>query len=68
MISAIEALQRLREGNQRFVSETRNGGERASETRRLELATRFACPLAAVAGFGDEALVAFAQPLQGFYC
>ena len=52
MISAIEALQRLREGNQRFVSETRNGGERASETRRLELATR-QDPFAIVLGCSD---------------
>ena len=53
MISAIEALQRLREGNQRFVSETRNGGERASETRRLELATR-QDPFAIVLGCSDS--------------
>ena len=38
MISAREALERLREGNRRFVSGVRNGGVAASQTRRYELA------------------------------
>lgn len=37
MISAIEALQRLREGNQRFVSGAQGKGLIESQTRRSEL-------------------------------
>ena len=38
MISAQEALARLREGNRRFVSEIRSHGTLTSQTRRRELA------------------------------
>ena len=38
MISAQEALARLREGNRRFVSEIRSQGTLTSQTRRRELA------------------------------
>ena len=38
MISAKEALERLREGNRRFVSDIRDQDGRASQTRRAELA------------------------------
>jgi carbonic anhydrase len=53
MITALEALQRLREGNRRFVSENRNGDARATETRRRELADRQA-PFAIVLGCSDS--------------
>lgn len=53
MIPALEALQRLREGNRRFVSENRNGEARANESRRRELATRQA-PFAIVLGCSDS--------------
>ncbi len=53
MISAHEALQRLREGNGRFVSENRNGDDRASQTRRLELAVG-QNPFAIVLGCSDS--------------
>lgn len=39
MISAREALERLREGNRRFVSGVRSGDGVASPTRRFELTT-----------------------------
>jgi carbonic anhydrase len=38
MISARQALEHLREGNLRFVSDTRNRGTLTSQTRRIELA------------------------------
>lgn len=38
MISAQEALERLREGNRRFVSDIRNRDNLTSQTRRIELA------------------------------
>ena len=53
MIPALEALQRLREGNRRFVSENRNGEARANESRRRELAVRQA-PFAIVLGCSDS--------------
>jgi len=34
MISAREALERLREGNRRFVSDVRSGDTLTSQTRR----------------------------------
>jgi carbonic anhydrase len=53
MISAYEALERLREGNRRFVSENRNGDDRASQTRRRELAVG-QNPFAIVLGCSDS--------------
>ena len=53
MIPALEALQQLRDGNQRFVSEIRNGEARANETRRRELAAR-QDPFAIVLGCSDS--------------
>ena len=53
MISADEALQRLREGNLRFVSESRNGGAHAGESRRRELAAR-QNPFAIILGCSDS--------------
>ena len=38
MISASEALERLREGNRRFVADDCNGGQQAGKNRRRELA------------------------------
>ena len=53
MISAIEALERLREGNRRFVSDLRNGHALASHARRNEVA---ACqePFAIILGCSDS--------------
>ncbi|HTY94863.1 MAG TPA: carbonic anhydrase [Steroidobacteraceae bacterium] len=52
MIPAREALQRLRDGNARFVSETRKG-DSASGRRRIELATR-QLPYAIILGCSDS--------------
>ena len=51
--SAREALERLREGNRRFVSGVRNGGIAASETRRYELAAG-QHPFAIILGCSDS--------------
>ena len=53
MISADQALERLREGNRRFVSDTRNGGAHAGETRRLEVAAG-QNPFAIILGCSDS--------------
>ena len=53
MISADEALQRLREGNRRFVSESRNGGLQAGESRRREVAAA-QNPFAIILGCSDS--------------
>jgi carbonic anhydrase len=53
MISAIEALGRLREGNRRFVSQIRSGHTMASEERRLEL-TAGQEPFAIILGCSDS--------------
>jgi len=53
MISADEALERLREGNRRFVSESRNDGAHAGESRRRELAVR-QNPFAIILGCSDS--------------
>ena len=53
MISADEALDRLREGNRRFVSETRNGGAHAGESRRREVAAA-QTPFAIILGCSDS--------------
>ncbi len=53
MVTASEALDRLREGNQRFVSETRNGHGVAGETRRREVAMSQE-PFAIILGCSDS--------------
>ena len=53
MISADEALERLRAGNQRFVSETRNGDGVANETRRRQVAAAQE-PFAIILGCSDS--------------
>lgn len=53
MISAHEALERLREGNRRFVSGNRRGSEPAPGSRRRELVAGQA-PLAIVLGCADS--------------
>jgi carbonic anhydrase len=53
MISAREALERLREGNRRFVSGVRNGGIVVSATRRYELAAGQQ-PFAIILGCSDS--------------
>jgi carbonic anhydrase len=53
MIPASEALSRLREGNLRFVSNTRDAGEFLSQARRFELAQSQA-PFAIVLGCSDS--------------
>ncbi len=53
MISAREALERLREGNRRFVSGVRSGDRLASHTRRSELAAGQE-PFAIILGCSDS--------------
>jgi carbonic anhydrase len=53
MIPAHEALERLRRGNQRFVSEVRNYDTPASRTRRIELAAGQE-PFAIILGCSDS--------------
>jgi carbonic anhydrase len=53
MIPARQALERLREGNSRFVSETRGNATRATRTRRLELAAGQE-PFAIILGCSDS--------------
>ena len=53
MIPAIEALERLREGNRRFVTDLRNGHALASHTRRNEVAAGQE-PFAIILGCSDS--------------
>src|ERR1700760_586025 len=53
MIPALEALQRLREGNQRFASDTRSSESLISPRRRAEL-TAGQEPFAAILGCSDS--------------
>lgn len=53
MIPAIEALERLREGNRRFVSDLRNGHALASHARRNEVAAGQE-PFAIILGCSDS--------------
>src|SRR5258708_29961291 len=53
MIPALEALERLREGNRRFASEERGGGASTGQTRRDELAAGQE-PFAIVLGCSDS--------------
>ncbi|HEX4953542.1 MAG TPA: carbonic anhydrase [Thermoanaerobaculia bacterium] len=53
MISAREALERLREGNQRFVSGVRSSATLTSQTRRSELASGQE-PFAIILGCSDS--------------
>jgi len=53
MISAREALERLREGNRRFVSDVRSHNTLASQTRRHEL-TAGQEPFAIILGCSDS--------------
>jgi carbonic anhydrase len=53
MISALEALQRLREGNRRFVSGVRSSETLSSQTRRSELAAGQE-PFAIILGCSDS--------------
>ncbi|RJG02476.1 carbonic anhydrase [Noviherbaspirillum sedimenti] len=53
MISAQEALQRLREGNLRFVSETESSGALTSQSRRSEVAASQE-PFAIILGCSDS--------------
>lgn len=52
MITANEALERLREGNQRFVEGLRNGGIQGNREHRLEL-TQQQEPFAIILGCSD---------------
>ncbi len=54
MISAPEALQRLRDGNHRFVSETSPSHVFTGQTRRNELATGGQAPFAVILGCSDS--------------
>jgi carbonic anhydrase len=53
MISAGQALERLREGNRRFVAETRNGDAQAGASRRREVAVA-QNPFAIILGCSDS--------------
>jgi carbonic anhydrase len=53
MISAQEALERLREGNRRFASDMESGNNSASQRRRLELAAGQE-PFAIILGCSDS--------------
>src|SRR5436309_10261981 len=53
MISAREALERLREGNRRFVSGARSSDTRTNQTRRSELAAGQE-PFAIILGCSDS--------------
>lgn len=53
MISAVEALERLRAGNRRFVSELRNSGEGTGQSRRREVAESQE-PFAIILGCSDS--------------
>ena len=53
MIPAIEALDRLREGNRRFVGEVRNDESAGSQSRRRELASGQE-PFAIILGCSDS--------------
>jgi carbonic anhydrase len=53
MISALHALERLREGNRRFVSDVRGRAELTNETRRNEL-TADQEPFAIILGCSDS--------------
>ena len=53
MIPAIEALERLREGNRRFVTDLRNGHALASHARRNEVAAGQE-PFAIILGCSDS--------------
>ena len=52
MISALEALDRLREGNRRFVAGIKSGDTTYGQTRRAELASNNA-PFAIILGCSD---------------
>ena len=68
MISALEALERLREGNRRFVSDV-PGGALASQTRRGELAAGQE-PFAIILGCSDSrvpAEIVFDQGLGALF-
>lgn len=53
MVPADEALERLRDGNRRFVAELGRNGELSSESRRRSLATRQQ-PFAIILGCSDS--------------
>lgn len=53
MISALEALDRLREGNRRFVSDERGGGSSTDQARRNELVVGQE-PFAIILGCSDS--------------
>ena len=53
MISASDALERLREGNRRFVSDVRGSAARVTQTRRIELAEGQE-PFAIILGCSDS--------------
>lgn len=53
MVSALEALERLKKGNRRFVSDVRDHSPYTSQTRRIELVPRQE-PFAIVLGCSDS--------------
>src|SRR5688572_22878693 len=65
MLSAIEALDRLREGNQRFASNQAEGGALSSQARRAELVAGQE-PFAIILGCSDSRVPAELVFDQGF--
>jgi carbonic anhydrase len=65
MLTAIQALERLREGNQRFVSTQTAGGVLVNATRRAELVSRQE-PFAIILGCSDSRVPAELVFDQGF--
>jgi carbonic anhydrase len=70
MISATEALERLRQGNRRFVSNARGSGPHSSHRRPAELATSQQQPIAIILGCSDSRVppeVVFDQDLGDLF-
>src|ERR1043165_1090360 len=65
MIPGIDALERLREGNARFVANVRDSDTHISHTRRAELASGQA-PFATILGCSDSRVPAELVFDQGF--
>ena len=53
MLSAKEALQRLKDGNRRFVEDLRNADRQVNRTRRIEISVEQS-PIAIILGCSDS--------------
>lgn len=54
MIPALDALQRLRDGNRRFAENTRRGDSASGEARRVQVAAASQTPIAIILGCSDS--------------